>query len=68
MVKLRGLLGGHRPRDSDLLIAIDTHRALPGRVPRLVAADAAFYSANEAAVKSEGRQAHLYSQIARPKP
>src|SRR5579864_148647 len=40
-----------RPYDSDLLIpAIDTHQALLGRVPRLVAADAAFYSArNEAA-------------------
>jgi transposase, IS5 family len=45
-----------RPSDSDLLIpAIDTHQALLGRVPRLVAADAAFYSAqNEAAAKSKG--------------
>jgi len=45
-----------RPYDSDLLIpAIDTHRALLGRVPRLVAADAAFYSArNEAAAKAKG--------------
>jgi IS5 family transposase len=35
-----------RPYDSDLLIpAIDTHHALLGRMPRLVAADAAFYSA-----------------------
>jgi transposase, IS5 family len=45
-----------RPYDSDLLIpAIDTHEALLGRVPRLVAADAAFYSArNEAAAKAKG--------------
>jgi IS5 family transposase len=45
-----------RPCDSDLLIpAIDTHHALLGRVPRLVAADAAFYSArNEAAAKAKG--------------
>jgi hypothetical protein len=45
-----------RPYDSDLLIeAIDTHEAVLGRVPRLVAADAAFYSANnEAAAKSKG--------------
>jgi len=45
-----------RPSDSDLLIAaIDTHHALLGRVPRLVAADAAFYSArNEAAAKAKG--------------
>jgi transposase, IS5 family len=45
-----------RPSDSDLLIpAIDTHQALLGCVPRLVAADAAFYSArNEAAAKAKG--------------
>jgi IS5 family transposase len=45
-----------RPHDSDLLVpAIDTHRALMGRAPRLVAADAAFYSAkNEAAAKAKG--------------
>jgi transposase, IS5 family len=45
-----------RPYDSDLLIpAIDTHSALLGCVPRLVAADAAFYSArNEAAAKAKG--------------
>ena len=45
-----------RPYDSDLMIpAIDTHCALLGRVPRLVAADAAFYSArNEAAGKAKG--------------
>ena len=45
-----------RPYDSDLMIpAIDTHCALLGRVPRLVAADAAFYSArNEAAAKAKG--------------
>ena len=45
-----------RPYDSDLLIpAIETHQALLGRVPRLVAADAAFYSLrNEAAAKAKG--------------
>jgi IS5 family transposase len=45
-----------RPYDSDLLIpAIDRHQALLGRVPRLVAADAAFYSArNEVAAKAKG--------------
>jgi transposase, IS5 family len=45
-----------RPYDSDLLIAaIETHQALLGRTPRLVAADAAFYSAkNEAAAKAKG--------------
>jgi IS5 family transposase len=45
-----------RPNDSDLLIAaIDTHQALLGRAPRLVAADAAFYSNNnEAAAKAKG--------------
>src|SRR6202049_5201365 len=45
-----------RPYDSDLLAAaIEPHRALLGRAPRLVAADAAFYSAkNEAAAKAKG--------------
>ena len=45
-----------RPHDSDLLIpAIDRHQTVLGRVPRLVAADAAFYSArNEAAAKAKG--------------
>jgi transposase, IS5 family len=45
-----------RPYDSELLIAaIDAHQALLGRVPRLVAADAAFYSTkNEAAAKAKG--------------
>jgi transposase, IS5 family len=45
-----------RPNDSDILVAaIDTHRALLGRTPRLVAADAAFYSnKNEAAAKAKG--------------
>ena len=40
----------------DLLIpAIDVHQAKLGRVPRLVAADAGFYSAkNEAAAKATG--------------
>jgi transposase, IS5 family len=45
-----------RPSDSDLLVpAIDIHLAKIGRTPRLVAADAAFYSAkNEAAAKARG--------------
>jgi IS5 family transposase len=45
-----------RPSDSDLLIAaIETHRAMLGRVLHMVAADAAFYSAkNEAAAKAQG--------------
>src|SRR5260370_29231463 len=45
-----------RPSDSDLLIAaIETHRAMLGRPPHLVAADAAFYSAkNYAAAKAHG--------------
>jgi IS5 family transposase len=45
-----------RPNDSDLLIpAIATHQAKLGRVPRLVATDAGFYSArNEAAAKAMG--------------
>src|ERR1700730_700806 len=45
-----------RPNDSDLLIAaIETHQARLGRTPRLVAADAAFYSTkNEATAKAKG--------------
>jgi IS5 family transposase len=45
-----------RPNDSDLLIpAIELHQAATGRVPHLVAADAAFYSGkNEAAAKAKG--------------
>ena len=45
-----------RPHDSDLLIAaIEMHQALLGRAPRLVAADAAFYShKNDAAAKARG--------------
>ena len=45
-----------RPNDADLLVAaIETHEAKLERVPRLVAADAAFYSAkNEAAAKAKG--------------
>jgi hypothetical protein len=44
-----------RPNDSDLLVpAIETHQATFGRVPHLVAADAAFYSGkNEAAAKAK---------------
>ena len=45
-----------RPNNSDLLIpSIAAHQAKLGRVPRLVAADAAFYSGrNEAAAKAMG--------------
>ena len=45
-----------RPNDADLLIpAIESHQARLGRVPCLVAADAAFYSGkNEAAAKAKG--------------
>jgi transposase, IS5 family len=45
-----------RPNDSDLLIAaITAHQAKLGRVPRLVATDAGFYSArNVAAAKAMG--------------
>jgi len=45
-----------RPYDSDLLVAaIETHQARLGRTPRLVAAEAAFYSAkNEATAKAKG--------------
>jgi transposase, IS5 family len=45
-----------RPNDCDLLIpAIEVHRTRLARVPHLVAADAAFYSAkNEAAAKAQG--------------
>jgi IS5 family transposase len=45
-----------RPNDSDLLIpAIAAHQAKLGRTPRLVAADAAFYSGrNEATAKAMG--------------
>jgi transposase, IS5 family len=47
-----------RPSDTDLLIpSIETHEAVLGRTPRLVAADAGFYSAkNEAAAKAKGVQ------------
>ena len=45
-----------RPNDADLLIAaVETHHARLGRFPRLVAADAAFFSAkNEATAKAMG--------------
>ena len=45
-----------RPNDADLLVpAVATHAAKLGRVPRLVAADAAFYSGrNETAAKAMG--------------
>jgi IS5 family transposase len=45
-----------RPSDSDILIAaVETHQAILGRTPHLVAADAGFYSAkNETAAKAKG--------------
>src|SRR5205814_9724202 len=45
-----------RPNDADLLVAaIETHQARLGRIPRLLAADAAFYSAkNEVAAIAKG--------------
>jgi IS5 family transposase len=45
-----------RPNDADLLVAaIETHQAKLGRIPQLVAADAAFYSAkNEVAAIAKG--------------
>jgi transposase, IS5 family len=45
-----------RPNDADLLIpAIEIHAAKLGRVPRLVAADAGFYSSkNQVAAKARG--------------
>ena len=45
-----------RPHDTELLVpAIETHEAKFGRTPRVVAADAGFYSAkNEAAAKAKG--------------
>jgi IS5 family transposase len=57
-----------RPADSDLLIgAIDTHQARLGCTPRLVAADAAFYSAeNEKAAKAKGVKRSAFP-IAQPK-
>jgi IS5 family transposase len=47
-----------RPSDSALLLAaIESHQAQLGRLPRLVAADAAFYSAsNEKAARDKGVQ------------
>jgi IS5 family transposase len=45
-----------RPSDSDLLLpALDVHEELLGRVPRVVTADAAFFSAqNEASAQKRG--------------
>jgi IS5 family transposase len=52
-----------RPSDSDLLIpAIATHQEQLGRTPRLVAADAGFYSAKN----EEGAQAMGVKQVAVP--
>ena len=47
---------GRRPSDADLLMpAIEAHQVKLGRPPRLVAADAAFYSAkNDAAAQAMG--------------
>src|SRR4029078_7841307 len=47
-----------RPSDSELLIpALDAHEKKLGRLPRLIAGDAAFYSAkNEAAAHDRGVQ------------
>jgi IS5 family transposase len=56
-----------RPHDSDLLIAaIETHQALLGRAPRLVAADAAFYSLKNEPRRRRASDASA-SPIARPK-
>ena len=59
-----------RPNDSDLLIpAIAAHQAKLGRVPRLVAADAGFYSARErGGGESHGRQTCLHSQSLEQEP
>jgi transposase, IS5 family len=47
---------GSRPSDSDLVIpALDSHLRMLGRAPRLMAGDAAFFSArNEAEAKQKG--------------
>ena len=60
-----------RPSDADLLIpAIATHETMLGRVPHLVAADAAFYSAkNEAAAKAKGvKRVSIPNRSSRPRP
>jgi IS5 family transposase len=59
-----------RPNDADLLVpAIDIHQAVLGRAPRLVAADAAFYSGkNEVAAKAKGVKTRLHSQPRHQKP
>jgi IS5 family transposase len=53
-----------RPNDSDLLVkAVEEHRDRLGRVPDLVAADAAFHShINETAIQKMGCQTSLCSQ------
>jgi len=57
-----------RPADSDLLIpAIDAHLAMFGRVPRLVAADAGFYSGQNQAVATDMASSASASPIARPR-
>lgn len=50
-----------RPHDSNLLIpAIEMHQTMLGRTPRLLAADAAFYSASNG--QGQGCQASVHSQ------
>ena len=53
-----------RPNDADLLVpAIETHQALLGRAPHLVAADAAFLFGQERGCRQgKGCQARLHSQ------
>ncbi len=51
------------------MTAIETHQTLLGRTPRLVAADAALYSAkNEAAAKAMSVQTRLHSQSLQQEP
>jgi len=59
-----------RPSDSDLLMAaIETHQAMLGCTPRLVAANAGFYSAKSAAAaKAKGGQARLRPQSLHEEP
>ena len=45
-----------------MIAAIETHQALLGRAPRLVAADAAFYSLKNEAAGRRRRQARLHPQ------
>ena len=57
-----------RPNDADLLIAaVETHHARLGRIPRLVAADAAFYSAKNRRRRKPRASNVSAFPIARPK-